>query len=63
MVKTVQLTSMTAKMILVSQTLLVSMVSITSPASVPRGTMESSVTWKLMSVNQTLVKTMEHALI
>lgn len=61
--KTAQLTSMTATITLVLQMLLALMVSITSPASVPQDTMESSVTWRLMSVSQTLVRIMELALI
>ena len=61
--KTAQLTSMTVRITLVLQMLRALMVSITSPVSVLQGTMESSVTWRLMSVNQTPVKTMELALI
>ena len=61
--KTAQLTSMTVRIPLVLQMLRALMVSITSPVSVLQGTMESSVTWRLMSVNQTPVKTMELALI
>ena len=61
--KTAQLTPMTVRTTLVSQMLRALMVSITSPVNVPQGTMESSVTWRLMSVNQTPVKTMQLALI
>ena len=61
--KTAQLTLMSARITLVLQTLRALMVSITSPVNVRQGTMESSVTWRLMSVNQTPVKTMQLALI
>ena len=61
--KTAQLTSMTVRITLVLQMLRALMVSITSPVSVLQGTLESSVTWRLMSVNQTPVKAMELALI
>ena len=61
--KTAQLTSMTVIITLVSQMLHALMVSITSPVSVLQDIMESSVTWRLTSVSQTPVKTMELALI
>ena len=61
-VKTAQSTLMTAEMTRVFQMLHVLMVLITSHASALQGTMENSVTWKLESAIQTLVRTMEHVL-